>query len=149
MEKEQEMQVRLSRAWNEVMGRSQKKRIQELWKKVKEEKELSQEDKKLAKILLEHEEYYNLWDAISSPPKKIAEQINPYLHVYLHLAIENQIREENPRQVSRYVSQSSDKHKAIHEIVAIFSEYLFEALKYRKPIDRLKYIQRLNEVSGR
>ncbi len=149
MEKEQEMQAKLSRAWNEVMGGSQKKRVQEVWGKIKEEKELSPEDKKLAKILLEHEEYSNLWDAISSHPKKRAEQINPYLHVYLHIAIENQIGEENPRQVGRYVSQSIDKHKAIHEIIAIFSEHLFEALKYRKPLDRLKYIQRLNEMSWR
>ncbi|RLE14167.1 hypothetical protein DRJ04_02900 [Candidatus Aerophobetes bacterium] len=151
MEKNQEIQLRLSRAWNETMGSSQRRRIQEVWKKTKEKKELSPEDKRLAKILQEHNEYHKIWESVPASPNRSAGEQNPYLHVYLHLAIENQIAEENPRQVNRYISrrisQGVDRHNAIHEVVAIFSEYLFDALRYRKPFDRLSYIQKLSEMS--
>jgi len=146
-----EMEARLSRAWNEIMGRSQRKKIQEVWRRVKEEKELSREDDRLAKILLEHREYQEIWEKIPFDPEKETGGVNPYLHVSLHLAIENQLAEENPRQVSRYLSkklaQGIDRHEIIHEIAAAFCESLFDTLKYQKPFDRVKYIQRLEEMS--
>jgi len=151
--REKEMEVRLSRAWNETIGNSQRRRIQEVWKKTKEKKELSREDKRLAEILLEHKQYQEIWETVPLHPEKITGGVNPYLHVYLHLAIENQIAEENPRQVNRYLSrrlsQGEDRHTIIHDIVSVFSEYLFDALRYRKPFDRLKYAQRLAEMSER
>jgi len=147
---EKEMEARLSRAWNEIMGRSQRKRIQEVWHKVKEKKELSPEDDRLAKILLEHREYEKIWEEIPANPEKETQGVNPYLHVSLHLAIENQIAEENPRQVRRYLSRKLargvDRHEIIHEIAAIFCESLFDTLKYQKPFDRMRYIQRLEEM---
>ena len=153
MDKNQEIQTRLSRAWTEVMGRSQKKRIQEVWGKIKEKKEVSQEDKKLAEALLEHKEYWEIWENISPHDEKTVKEVNPYLHVYLHLAIENQIMDENPRQVGRHISwrtsQGIDRHITVHEIATVFSEYLIDALRYGKPFDKLKYIQRLNEMSGK
>ncbi len=153
MDKNQEIQSRLSRAWTEVMGRSQKKRIQGEWGKIKGKKEVAQEDKKLAAVLLEHKEYYEIWEKISPPDKKTTKEVNPYLHAYLHLAIENQVMDENPRQVGRnissWTSQGTDRHIAVHEITTAFSEYLIDALRYGKPFDKPKYIQRLNEMSGK
>jgi hypothetical protein len=149
---EKEMEARLSRAWNEIMGRSQRRKIQEVWQKAKEEEELSREEDRLAKILLEHREYQEIWEKIPLNPERETGGVNPYLHVSLHLAIENQIVEENPRQVNRYLSkklaQGIDRHKIIHEIAAIFCESLFDTLKYQKPFDRIRYIQRLEEMSS-
>jgi len=150
MSEKKDIEARLARAWDEIMGRSQKRRIQEVWRKVKEKKDLSKEDEKLAKILLEHKEYHEIWESASLKVEgKDGE--NPYLHVYLHLAIENQIAEENPRQLTRYisrkVSQGEDRHTVIHEVISVFSEYLFDALRYRKPFDRLSYIQKLSQMN--
>ena len=150
MSEKKDIEARLARAWDEIMGRSQKRRIQEVWRKVKEKKDLSKEDEKLAKILLEHKEYHKIWESTSLKVEgKDGE--NPYLHVYLHLAIENQIAEGNPRQLTRYisrkVSQGEDRHTVIHEVISVFSEYLFDALRYRKPFDRLSYIQKLSQMN--
>ena len=94
-----------------------------------------------------------MWENPSFNPGTKIDQINPYLHIYLHLAIENQLTEENPRQVSHYISkkiaEGESRHKAIHEVATIFSESILESLKYRKPFDRAKYIQKLEEMIGR
>lgn len=146
------MEAKLSRAWNEVMGGSQKRKIQQIWQKITQEKALSSEDNRLAKILLEHKEYEKIWEKIPANVEKETGGVNPYLHVSLHLAIENQIAEENPSQVRRYLSkklsQGIERHKIIHEIAAIFCEFLFDTLKYRRPFDRAGYIKRLEEMSN-
>jgi len=123
MNLDKEIEKRLARAWNEVLGRSQRKRIKEVWQRMKKGESLSEEDERLAKILLEHQEYAKIWEETSSKIDE-TEKINPYLHVSLHLVIENQIAEENPRQVSRYLSkklsQGADRHEIIHELASIF-----------------------------
>jgi len=153
LEENKNMQERLSRAWNEIMGSSERRRIREVWKKMKDKKgELPKEDEKLAKVLLEHKEYESIWETTPPNPGVKIEGVNPYLHIYLHLAIENQLAEENPRQVSRYVSkriaEGEDRHKVIHEITVVFSESLLDSLKYRRPLDRIRYIQKLEELIG-
>lgn len=151
MKNEADMQARLARAWNEIMGKDQRRRIHDLWHRIQAEAELSGDDKRLADILLEHEEYHAFWAGEAADDPIAAGEGDPYLHVSLHLAIENQIVEDSPRQVHRYVLQrtaeNASRHETIHEIVAVFSEYLFEALRYRRQFNRSEYTQRLHEMS--
>lgn len=146
-----EIDKRLARAWNEVMGRSQRKRISEVWQKSKEEEDFSAEEERLARILQDHEEYESIWERTPPQAEEETGGVNPYLHVCLHLVIENQIAEGNPRQVSRYLSrklsQGEDRHKVIHELASIFSEFLLNTLKYQRPFNRGKYIQKLVDLS--
>ena len=148
MKNGEDMQARLSRAWNEVIGEDQRRRIHDLWNRIEAKTELSDDDKRLADILLDHEEYYAFWEG--KKPDGAAIGLDPYLHVSLHLAVENQIVEQDPRQVMRYMlrrtGENIPRHEVMHEIVSVFSEYLLDALRYQRQFNRGEYSQRLYDM---
>jgi len=148
MKNGEDMQARLSRAWNEVIGEDQRRRIHDLWNRIEAKTELSDDDKRLADILLDHEEYYAFWKG--KKPDGAAIGLDPYLHVSLHLAVENQIVEQDPRQVMRYMlrrtGENIPRHEVMHEIVSVFSEYLLDALRYQRQFNRGEYSQRLYDM---
>lgn len=150
-DKREELMSRLSRAWDEIMSSSEKRRIRQIWQSSQKDTLTQEEDKRLAKILMEHKEFHNYWESSHTTRQttKIPEGVNPFLHVSLHLIIENQLAQNNPSQVHRFYLREIDKgvlrHQVIHRIAAIFSEILFDSLKYRKPFNREKYLQLLEE----
>ena len=149
-DKREELMSRLSRAWDEIMSSSEKRRIRQIWQSSQKDTLTQEEDKRLAKILMEHKEFHNYWESShTGQTTKTPEGVNPFLHVSLHLIIENQLARNNPFQVHRFYLREIDKgvlrHQVIHRITAIFSEILFDSLKYRKPFNREKYLQLLEE----
>ena len=149
-DKREELMSRLSRAWDEIMSSSEKRRIRQIWQSSQKDTLTQEEDKRLAKILIEHKEFHNYWESShTGQTTKTPEGVNPFLHVSLHLIIENQLAQNNPFQVHRFYLREIDKgvlrHQVIHRITAIFSEILFDSLKYRKPFNREKYLQLLEE----
>jgi len=149
-DKREELMSRLSRAWDEIMSSSEKRRIRQIWQSSQKDTLTQEEDKRLAKILMEHKEFHNYWESShTGQTTKTPEGVNPFLHVSLHLIIENQLAQNNPFQVHRFYLREIDKgvlrHQVIHRIAAIFSEILFDSLKYRKPFNREKYLQLLEE----
>lgn len=150
MSENEDLSIRLSKAWEEVMGKEARTKIQRVWQKIKKGKPLQGEEERLGKILQEHPEYHSFWESPLSSSQ--TQKDNPYLHIYLHIAVENQIAEEDPRQVNlfyrRKIAQGENRHRAIHQIVEVLREVLFEALRYRKPLDRAKYIEKLRELQG-
>ena len=149
-DKREELMNKLSRAWDEIMSSSEKQRIRQIWQSSEKDTLTQDEDKRLAKILREHKEFHNYWESSHiRQATKTPEGVNPFLHVSLHLIIENQIARNNPSRVHRFYLREINKgvlrHQVIHRIAAIFSEILFDSLKYRKPFNREKYLQLLEE----
>jgi len=159
-DKREELMNKLSRAWDEIMSSSEERRIRQIWQSSQKNTLTQEEDKRLAKILREHKEFHNYWESSHTrQTTKTPEGVNPFLHVSLHLIIENQLARNNPSQVYKLYLREIDKevlrhqeidkevlrHQVIHRIAAIFSEILFASLKYRKPFNRKKYLQLLEE----
>ena len=149
-DKREELMNKLSRAWDEIMSSSEKQRIRQIWQSSEKDTLAQDEDKRLAKILREHKEFHNYWESShTKQTTKTPEGVNPFLHVSLHLIIENQLARNNPSRVHRFylreINKEVPRHQVIHRIAEIFSEILFDSLKYRKPFNREKYLQLLEE----
>ena len=74
-------------------------------------------------------------------------RVNPFLHVSLHSVIERKIAERNPpdteQTLFRLTRAGLDKHEAMHRIMAVLSEIMWEMLQQRKVFDLTTYQRRL------
>lgn len=113
--------------------------------------ELDGEDQKLARIMLQHqEEFHNQFefaDVMSDRDFNPEHETNPFLHILMHLVVENQIELRDPIEVYQFHNamrrKKCDYHEAVHLVSIVFIPFLFEALKYKRPFDDAGYINTL------
>jgi hypothetical protein len=111
---------------------------------------LSAEDKKLAEIMLEHEEYHNQFeiaDLLSEHEYDADNEVNPFLHVTMHAIAETQMENRDPIEVYQFYNATRKKkashHEAVHLICAVLTPLIFETLKEKKVFDLEEYRSRL------
>ena len=122
----------------------------EIWERAKADDldDLTNEEKLLAQIMLEHEDEYltdfemaDVLDDYEYSPEN--EEVNPFLHILIHLVIENQLRDREPIEVFQFYNamqrRGVSRHEIIHLIGYIFIPFLFETLKRNKPFDEEGY----------
>lgn len=123
-----------------------------IWQDVRLGLPLTGEDALTARIMREHEEWYDVWDQLAADPSRAIERegVNPALHIMLHGVIENQLAADSPKDVRLVLQalqrQGMDRHEAIHRIAAVQSEVMFLVLKERRPFDEAGYIRQLWEL---
>jgi len=121
----------------------------EIWQHAKSRKfdGLPSEDQMLARIMLQHEdEYYNQFefsDLLFDHEYDPDADINPFLHILLHLIIENQLEAKIPREVHDFYQTMKKKklshHECIHVLCNILLPFIFYVLKEKKPFDYNMY----------
>lgn len=78
---------------------------------------------------------------------------NPFLHLSLHLAIEEQlVIDQPPGIVAAYqqlLSQRGDRHEALHAILDCLAETLWRSQRDKLPLDSKVYLELLNQAAGR
>ena len=126
--------------------------LHEIWEKAKsgEMEGLSSEELRLARIMKDHEEeFFNEFefsDLTSDRAYDPDTEVNPFLHVYLHSVVENQLSEREPIEVFQFYNAMRKKkcssHESIHLIGAILTPLMFSVIKEQKPfdIDTYKYL---------
>jgi hypothetical protein len=115
---------------------------------------LEGEDAKIAAIMEDHPEFDPFWSLgeASATPQEIQGQIvNPFVHVTLHLQIQNQIEREFPQEVKktflRLVEQGESDHEAIHQIISIYASLYFKALRRGQSFDESEYALQLRYLT--
>jgi hypothetical protein len=104
-------------------------------------------------IVLLHPEYH---DALSHPErfreKDYTDESNPFLHMSLHMAIEEQLSIDQPPgiavQFDKLVSKTRDRHAALHEAVECLAETLWRAQRDEVPPDAAFYLECLARKAG-
>jgi hypothetical protein len=123
-----------------------------LWKiaKTGDLSTLSPEDKKLAEIMLEHEEYHNQFeiaDLLGEHEYDVDTEVNPFLHVTMHGIAENQLANRDPIEVYQFYNamrkQKASHHDAVHLILAILVPLIYGVLKEKKVFDLEQYRSQL------
>lgn len=126
--------------------------IRNIWEKVKtgEFNDLPPEEYKLALIMKEHEEeFFNQFefaDITYDHEYNPDEEVNPFLHIFIHSIIENQLEERNPIEVFQFYNSMKKKncsrHVAIHLIGTILAPLMLPVLQNSGPfdIDTYKYL---------
>ena len=98
-----------------------------------------------------HPEYHSLLDR---PPEALegdftpeSGQMNPFLHLSLHLAIEEQLSIDQPKgicaQFQRIAEKTGDRHAALHAALECLGEMLWRAQRIGSPPDGDGYLEGL------
>ena len=118
------------------------------WSKHKAGQVLTDLERITLAILLEHPEYHPIVDN----PERYLEaewapedgQTNPFLHLSLHLAIEEQLSIDQPPGIRSLYAQLAlrhgDEHRAQHEIMECLGEMIWHAQRYGGGPDVNRYI---------
>ena len=108
-----------------------------------------------ANIVALHPEYHALVEDPDSverdfPPE--AGQINPFLHLSLHLAIEEQLSIDQPPGIrvafEAACARRGDRHEAMHDALECLGEMLYESQRTGTPPDAAAYLAGLRRRAG-
>ncbi|MCK4448546.1 MAG: DUF1841 family protein [Candidatus Marinimicrobia bacterium] len=139
--------------FKDELRRFNRKYLHKIWEHAKNNDLdiLSNEDKQLAKIMLEHEdEFFNRFqfaDVLEDYEFDQEKEVNPFIHIAIHDIIENQLNSRDPIEVYQYYlamrKRKLSHHNTIHLIGCIFSPLLFCSLKHKTIFNENKYKQLL------
>jgi hypothetical protein len=96
-------------------------------------------------VILAHPEYH----AILSEPERsrgrdYVDEGNPFLHMSLHLALEEQLSIDQPPGIARLfgdlLSRKGDRHEALHDALECLAETVWRAQREKAPPDAGEYL---------
>jgi len=127
----------------------------EAWRKYQAREVLTALETIVAGIVLEHPEYHSL---LSSPDAMTRAflpedgQINPFLHMSLHLAIEEQLSIDQPPGIrvafEALCGLRGDRHNAMHDVLDCLGEAMFKALRDKGSPDGTAYLNSIRRRAG-
>lgn len=127
----------------------------ETWRKHRAREVLTPMESIAADIIEMHPEYHALLadaDAIARDFPPESGQMNPFLHLSLHLAIEEQLSIDQPPGIraafDAACAQRGERHDAAHDALECLGEVLFEAQRGGTTPDGFAYLDRLRRKAG-
>jgi hypothetical protein len=138
--------------FSSAMREMSRAHIADIWRRGKAGEPLGLEDLAHYQAMLDHPEYTDIWEHAAELGAREVEvdRVNPFLHISLHSVIERQIAERNPpdteQTLFRLTRAGMDKHEALHRIMAVVSEMMWEMMQQRKVFDRATYQRRLRAL---
>jgi hypothetical protein len=129
----------------------------EVWRKYQAGEPLTGLETTALDVILMHPEYHGLLaeadrhlDRDYSPQEG---SINPFLHLNLHLAIEEQLSIDQPRGVVERYRRLNERlgvgHEAKHALLECLGEMLWDAQRNGQAPDERVYFECLDRKSGR
>lgn len=129
-----------------------RQRLRVIWEMAQAGGPLDGEDAQIAAIMREHTQWHHLWARLDELSDAEIERggVNPIMHCIIHQVVTNQIDGATPGVSDALQSLKAsglDRHEAIHRIGAAFTECLWEVMKYKRPFDDAKYLQKLKAMT--
>ncbi|TVO69226.1 DUF1841 family protein [Denitromonas ohlonensis] len=127
----------------------------EAWRKQRDGNILTPLESMVVDIVQLHPEYQPLLedpDAIDHDFSPEDGQVNPFLHLSLHLAIEEQLSINQPPGLKPAFAQlqlrKGDRHDALHEVLECLGEVIWKAQRDRQPPDGAAYVEAVRKRAG-
>jgi hypothetical protein len=126
------------------------------WKKFNAQQVLTDLEKLAVSTTLLHPEYH----AILNQPDKYAQQeyfpemgeTNPFLHMSLHVSIQEQLSIDQPIGIVKVFNQlkikHQDEHAALHDLIECLAETIWLAQKNQTPLDAAHYLTLMQQKAG-
>ena len=100
-------------------------------------------------VILLHPEYHAV---LENPEKNLAQEYfpeggetNPFLHLSLHLALEEQLSIDQPPGIARHfavlAARHGERHAALHEALECLAETVWRAQRDHAPPDADSYLE--------
>ena len=123
------------------------------WRKYRAGEPLAGIESLALDIVLHHPEYHEL---LSAPAryrdKDYTDESNPFLHMSLHVALEEQLSIDQPPGIARLFNQlllaKQERHEALHEAIECLAETVWRAQRDGVPLDGRAYLECLARKSG-
>lgn len=118
------------------------------WEKYCKHLPLEPVEQQLIEIILLHPEYQGLLQQSKSSESQEYELAdNPFLHLSLHLAIQDQLRLNRPQGIvecyQALLQRDADTHHVIHLMMECLAQTLWEAQQLGKQPDERIYLEKL------
>ena len=117
------------------------------WNK-KHNQSLSDLEKKIIHVLEMHPEYQKY--ICAEYLESTFEKKNPFLHLGLHLAIQEQIQTNRPIGIQsvylKLTQKYSNQHDVEHIMMEVLQFFVWEAQQQNKAPDEQQYIEKLSEL---
>ena len=104
-------------------------------------------------VMLLHPEYHDLLSAAEKhKTRDFTDESNPFLHMSLHLALEEQLQIDQPpgvrAGVDALLARKGDRHDALHEAIECLAEMMWQSQKDKTPPDAGFYLDCLRKRTG-
>ncbi len=132
-----------------------RRQYQDAWRKFGAQQELTPLEKQLAAVVAEHPEYHALIergsDVLSQDWQPEQGQLNPFLHLGMHLALREQVATDRPRGIAavhaKLTRRAADAHEAEHRMMDALGTALWEAQRLQRPPDEAAYLEALRRLA--
>ena len=129
---------------------AQRKFLAKSWEKYKANQLLEPLELQLAKIIEKHPEYQEIINNLDTEYFPEQGKINPFLHINLHLSLQDQISLDQPKGIKEIynslVKKIKDTHRVEHIMMELIAEMIFNSQKNNKPMDQEQYLRSLKEL---
>lgn len=115
------------------------------WQKYRAGQPLAGVESLALDVILQHPEYHGV---LSLPgkfrDKDYTDETNPFLHMSLHVALEEQLSIDQPPGIVRLFNElllrKGDKHEALHHALECLAETVWRAQRDQAPPDAAAYL---------
>ena len=126
----------------------------ETWRKYRAGEPLSGIEALTIDVVLAHPEYHALLsDAERSRERDYVDEGNPFLHMSLHVALEEQLSIDQPPGIAarfaELLRRTGERHEALHEAIECLAETIWRAQRNNAPPDGDAYLACLERRSSR
>ena len=125
------------------------------WRKRREKLPATPLETLAADLVGLHPEYHALLEAADALTREWTPEqgeTNPFLHLSLHLAIEEQLSIDQPpgsrAAFEALLARRGDRHAALHAVLDCLGETVWRAQRDRRPLDGAAYLDCLRRAAG-
>jgi len=108
--------------------KKQREFLAKSWQKYNSNEPLEPLEKQLVSIIEIHPEYHNLIGNIESEYFPEQGEVNPFLHINLHLALRDQLSINQPKGVKEAHLKLTKQYKDFHEVEHLMMECIAEMI---------------------
>jgi hypothetical protein len=117
------------------------------WRKHQQQLLLEPLEAQLIEIILWHPEYHALLEDPENVGQQNFAEANPFLHLSLHLAIQEQVVTDRPKGIQKIhkklCEKFGDRHIAEHHMMECLADLLWQAQQSGKAPDEQFYLEKL------
>lgn len=121
------------------------------WQKKLRNENLSDLEKKICEVIVKHPEYHTYLS--SKYLEKSFENGNPFLHLSLHMALQEQIQTNRPYGIQsiylNLIQKYSDAHQVEHAMMEVLEYILWEAQINNQMPNEKSYLEACEKLADR
>jgi hypothetical protein len=126
----------------------------ETWRKYRAGEPLAGIETIALDVMLAHPEYHAmLGDPTRHRERDYQDEANPFLHMSLHMALEEQLSIDQPPGIAGHfqalVRRHGERHAALHEALECLAETMWRAQRDKMPPDGAAYLDCLERRARR